>query len=127
MNPVTGKITSPFGTRIHPITRKQSFHSGVDIAVREGTDVKAPADGKIVDVWEDPMGGLSVSMITPDRVRYGFAHLKCWLVKEGQQVHEGEVIALSGMTGRATGPHLHFSMKINGIAEDPQKHFDFRS
>lgn len=126
MNPIIGKITSPFGKRKHPITGVMSFHNGVDIACPAGTAVVAPADGRIQKLWTHPRGGMCLSMVTPDGIRYGFAHLEHRLVKEGQIVKEGDVIALSGNTGHSTGPHLHFTVQIDGKWKDPGEWFDFK-
>ena len=126
MHPVIGNISSPFGRRKHPITGVMSFHNGVDIACPAGTAVVAPADGKIHKLWTHQRGGMCLSMLTPDGVRYGFAHLEHRLVKDGQVVREGDVIALSGNTGQSTGPHLHFSMQVNGVWTDPANHFNFK-
>lgn len=125
MNPVVGIITSPFGKRKHPITGITSFHNGIDIGCPSGTAVVAPADGKIHKLWTHPRGGMCMSMVTLDGVRYGFAHLENRLVKEGQVVREGDAIALSGNTGQSTGPHLHFTIKVNGVFQDPLRYFDF--
>jgi len=121
-SPVLGKITSRFGRRKHPITGIESFHNGVDIACPTGSAVVAPADGKILRLWTDPRGGMSLSMVSNDGVRFGFAHLENRLVKQGQEVREGDVIALSGNTGHTTGPHLHFTMSKDGMWIDPLVH-----
>jgi murein DD-endopeptidase MepM/ murein hydrolase activator NlpD len=126
MNPLTGKITSPFGKRIHPITKAVSFHNGVDIACPVGTVVVAPADGKIELIWHHELGGNSLSMIAKDGLRYGFAHLSKVVVEKDQTVEEGQIIALSGNTGRTTGPHLHFTVKRNGYWADPVTYFNFK-
>ncbi len=123
MNPVTGKITSPFGLRKHPITGRESFHNGIDIACKVGTPVVAPDYGIITEVWSHERGGLCLAMEGTDEVRYGFAHLSKRLVKKGQPVLEGQVIALSGNTGQSTGPHLHFTVKKLGIWVDPTLDF----
>lgn len=127
MDPIIGKITSPFGKRKHPVTGIVSFHNGVDIACPAGTAIVAPAHGTIHRLWTDPRGGMCLSMLTPEGVRYGFAHLENRLVKAGQEVREGDVIALSGNTGHSTGPHLHFTVKVNGVWQDPVKYFDFNN
>jgi len=122
ISPVLGKITSRFGKRKHPITGVESFHNGIDIACPAGTAVVAPMDGKIQRLWTDPRGGMSLSMISTDGTRFGFAHLEHRLVKQGQEVREGDIIALSGNTGHSTGPHLHFTMSREGEWVDPLDH-----
>jgi murein DD-endopeptidase len=120
-----GRITSRFGTRIHPITKALSFHNGIDIAIPIGNDVVAPVAGKIMQVWAHDRGGLSLAMIGQDGRRYGFAHLSKQLVKQGQMVQEGEKIAETGNTGASTGAHLHFTVKQNGEWIDPETLFKF--
>jgi murein DD-endopeptidase MepM/ murein hydrolase activator NlpD len=110
--PVRGKITSNFGYRVHPITKENLFHNGIDISCHLSTPVLAPDDGIIIEQWEHPTGGISLAMVKGN-VRFGFAHLSGYSCNLGDRVKKGEVIAYSGNTGRSTGPHLHFTMKIN--------------
>ncbi len=127
-NPVKiTRITSKFGSRIHPITKVESFHNGVDLAAAIGTDVVAPVAGKVMQVWNHARGGgKSLAMIGQDGRRYGFAHLSQQLAKAGQMVAEGEVIAKTGNSGASTGgPHLHFTVKKNGSWVDPESLFKF--
>ncbi len=123
MKPVNGKITSNFGKRKHPVSGKISNHNGVDIACPVGTPIKAPVDGVIIDIWEDEKGGKSLAMISYDGIRFGFAHLSKHNVSELDEVTEGQIIAYSGNTGQATGPHLHFTVQRNGIYLDPLEYF----
>lgn len=126
MNPVTGRITSKFGSRRHPITGIVTLHNGIDIACVAGTPVKAPEEGTVIQVWEHIKGGKCVAMVGKTCRRYGFAHLSGQLVTVGQQVTEGQVIARSGNTGQSTGPHLHFTVQENGYWRDPLNYFDFK-
>ncbi len=125
IKPCAGPITSPFGNRTHPFTGAVSFHNGLDIAAPVGTPVYAPASGKVTQLWDHASGGLCLAFVSPDGTRFGFAHLDSWAVKVGDQVQAGDIIARSGNTGRSTGPHLHFTMKINNAWVDPQQHIDF--
>lgn len=125
-NPVAGRITSYFGTRIHPVTHKKSFHNGVDIAAPVGTFVKSPDFGTVTELWDHDAGGRCLAMENRSGVRFGFAHLSDRLVKVGDKVNAGQVIALTGNTGRSTGPHLHFTVKVNGEWDDPMLYFSFR-
>lgn len=127
MLPVQGKITSRFGKRKHPVTGLESFHNGVDISCACGTPVLAPDYGIIMKLWSHPLGGLCMAMKSTEGIRFGFAHLSKRLVKEGQPVVQGQRIALTGNTGRSTGPHLHFTVQELGIWIDPLKYFDFKS
>jgi murein DD-endopeptidase MepM/ murein hydrolase activator NlpD len=126
INPLTGRVTSKFGNRPHPITKKTSFHNGVDIAAVIGTKVVAPAAGTITEAWEHDRGGYCMAMLDDKGVRFGFAHLNDFIAKKGQKVKAGEVIALSGNTGASTGPHLHFTVKVNGQWVDPLTYFTFK-
>lgn len=111
--PVAGEILSGFGMRIHPITKKQKMHTGVDIAAPKGSPVVSPADGKVEMVWNDTTygGGLSIRIKHYNGYTTGYCHLSEQLVKVGQLVKQGEKIAKVGSTGASTGPHLHFSVR----------------
>lgn len=125
MIPVKGRISSKFGDRVHPVTKRKSFHNGVDIAAPHGTDIVAPANAKVINIWNHPTGGLSLAIATVDNVRFGFAHLSSTICKVGDVVKMGQVIAKVGNSGLSTGAHLHFTMKINDIFVDPQKYINF--
>lgn len=124
------KVSSPFGTRIHPVTKKQVSHSGIDIPCPQGTTIYAPADGVIASVWHDTAfgGGLSMT-IRIGHFRVGFAHLSAANVTRGAKVKKGAPVALSGGTpgtygaGTSTGPHLHLTFRdlISGKLMDPDK------
>ena len=117
--PAQGRISSEYGHRHHPVTGQHSFHSGVDIAVPVGSAVRSPFVGKVTEVKEDPHLGLAVVVEHPDGLRSVFGHNSQAQVKVGQTVKAGEIIALSGNTGRTTGPHVHFSLYRNGRPVDP--------
>lgn len=120
--PVKGKITSPFGNRLHPINGVQSFHNGIDISAKTGTEVLAPDAGKVTEYWDHAKGGKCLAITNKDGVRFGFAHLHFRYAQLHQDVKAGEVIALVGNTGASTGPHLHFTIKINGQWVNPEDH-----
>ena len=114
-----GVISSVFGERTSPIFGSEEVHNGVDIAVPEGTAVKAVADGKIVTAGiSDSYGNYIVEEITPEYSAL-YAHLSKHEISEGAEVKKGDEIALSGHTGWATGPHLHLTVKKNGEDIDP--------
>ncbi len=124
INPVNanGWITSRFGYRKSPFTGRKEFHSGLDIASKSGTKVIVTANG-IVSFAARKMyiGNLVVIDHGYGRVtKYG--HLKKTLVKRGQKVKRGDVIGLLGNTGRSTGPHVHYEVKINGTPVNPLKY-----
>lgn len=127
INPVCGRIVSSFGKRLHPITKIETFHNGIDIVCKCGTPILAPDYAVVTEVWDHERGGRSLAIETVDGIRFGFAHLQKRLVKVGEPVLEGQKIAYSGDTGQTTGPHLHFTMKKDGQYINPEEHFDFRT
>jgi len=84
-----------------------------------------PESGEVARVYDHETGGITVIMIADSGTRYGFAHLDKSLVKPGERVTEGHVIAKSGNTGKSTGPHLHFTVQQHGIWIDPATRFNF--
>jgi murein DD-endopeptidase MepM/ murein hydrolase activator NlpD len=118
--PVRGVISSPFGPRIHPIYGIPSFHTGIDIAVPEGTPVRAAAGGVVTfSGWQEGFG-LLVTIDHGNGYETYYGHLSKLLVSAGQSVSAGDVIALSGNTGLSTGPHLHFEVHYLGTPVDPR-------
>ena len=116
--PVSGVITSGFGWREHPIFGRQIFHSGIDIGVDEGTPVHAADSGTVVySGWMDGYG-YAVVIDHGNGISTLCAHNSDLAVSEGQSVSKGTVIAYAGSTGNATGPHVHFEVRVNG---DPVK------
>ena len=115
--PVEGRVMSRFGWRGH------RHHDGIDIAAPEGTPVVAAADGIVIYSGNGfrGYGNLIVIKHTP-RVFTIYAHNKKNLVRKGQKVRQGQTIALVGSTGRATGPHLHFELRIGNKPVDPLKY-----
>jgi len=120
--PVDGRISSTFGNRIHPVTGAVgSFHNGIDIAAPIGTPVVAPMRGEVLSIYTHNTGGLSLIVQHPNGYRTGYAHLNRILVRTGEEVMQGEVIAEVGNTGASTGPHLHFTItNAAGNKVDPQ-------
>jgi murein DD-endopeptidase MepM/ murein hydrolase activator NlpD len=117
--PVSGRISCPFGYRIHPITRVHSMHTGVDIACPTGTPVHAAADGEvIVASWMGAYGN-AVVIDHGGGVSTLYGHNSRLLVKNGQRVKKGQVIAKAGSTGWSTGPHCHFEKRVNGKPVNP--------
>ncbi len=119
MWPVAGYLKSGFGYRIHPIFGYRRFHSGIDIVAPSGTLVKAGDGGDIIQAGYDGGYGYSVVVYHGGGFATWYAHLSRILVSVGQRVERGQVIGLVGATGWATGPHLHFEVRINGAAQNP--------
>lgn len=120
--PAKGWLTSRFGYRTSPFTGESQAHAGIDIAAPTGTRVVAPADGVVTSVtYENGYGKvLVINHGYGVTTRYG--HNSEILVKSGQRVRRGETISLIGSTGRATGPHLHYEVRLNGIPVNPARY-----
>jgi LysM repeat protein len=122
VSPLSGRLTSSFGKRRHPVTGQRSFHGGIDLAVPQGSWVGAAADG-VVSFAGDNAGhyGKAVFITHQGGYETHYGHLSRIFVRTGQRVSARKLIAKSGSTGRSTGPHLHFTIKKNGACLDPLK------
>jgi murein DD-endopeptidase MepM/ murein hydrolase activator NlpD len=120
--PVEGQVTGSFGERIDPFNGEGAFHSGVDIGSNYGTPIIAPADGVVT--FTDLLGGYGKAVMIDHghgiSTRYG--HLSGFAVAAGQAVHRGDVIGYVGASGRSTGPHLHYEVRINDTPVNPYKY-----
>jgi murein DD-endopeptidase MepM/ murein hydrolase activator NlpD len=120
--PVEGQVTGSFGERIDPFNGEGAFHSGVDISSAYGHAVIAPADGVVT--FADFFGGYGKAIMMDHghgiTTRYG--HLSGFAVTAGQQVHRGDTIGYVGLSGRSTGPHLHYEVRINDTPVNPYKY-----
>jgi murein DD-endopeptidase MepM/ murein hydrolase activator NlpD len=114
-------ISSNFGWRKDPITSQQEYHEGLDIAVWYNTPVLATAPGKVTFVGWNGGYGWSVEVDHGHGYSTYYAHLNKIVVSKGDKVDKGERIALSGNSGRSTGPHLHYEVRINGVPKNPRK------
>lgn len=120
--PVKGRVSGVFGSQRILNDKPRSPHRGLDIAAPMGTPVLSPADGIVRLVAEDMvLMGNTLIVEHGLGVRSIFIHLNRILVKEGDQVFQGDVIARVGKSGRATGPHLHWGVFVGTVAVDPQK------
>jgi murein DD-endopeptidase MepM/ murein hydrolase activator NlpD len=120
--PVKGWITSGFGPRVSPFTEKPAWHDGLDIGAAANAPVQAPAQGRVTTVAFDSKLGNLVKLDHGFGIETLYGHLAKALVKEGQRVKRGDVVGLVGSTGLATGPHLHYMVKVNGQTFDPTKY-----
>ncbi len=113
------RISSPFGYRISPVLGVRKLHTGVDLAVREGSEVRAVADGTVRRASEDGVNGRVLIIDHGQGVTTAYCHNSELLVARGQRVGRGELIARSGNTGRSTGPHLHYQLALSAQPVDP--------
>lgn len=120
--PVEGLVTGSFGERIDPFNGEGAFHRGVDISSSVGQPVVAPADGVVT--FADFLGGYGRAIIVDHghglTTRYG--HLANFAVIAGQEIHRGDTIGYVGLSGRSTGPHLHYEVRINDTPVNPHKY-----
>jgi murein DD-endopeptidase MepM/ murein hydrolase activator NlpD len=119
--PVRGFVTSDFGQRLDPYTADRVMHAGLDIANDFGKEVISPSDGTVVFAGLE--GGYGNVLVIDHgygiKTRYG--HLSKIGVKPGDHVKRGQSVAAIGNTGRSTGPHLHYEVRVNGVAQNPRK------
>lgn len=125
--PVNGaRISSPYGTRIHPIFHTKIFHTGIDYAIAQGTPIKASNAGKVI--YSGWYGGYGKVVILDHGSCTGaptttlYAHMSRQNVRVGDNVTRGQVIGFVGSTGYSTGPHVHFEIRINGKHVNPNKY-----
>ncbi len=117
--PSNGNITSPYGTRIHPVTGVKTFHHGIDIPGNMGAPVVAAESGVVITSAYLNGYGNSIIIDHGDGVTTLYGHNSSLSVSVGQEVSKGQEIALIGSTGISTGPHCHFEVRINGATTDP--------
>ena len=122
--PVNGKVTSTFGKRVDPITGKARLHKGLDIAAVKGTDIESVRGGTVTFAGERGGYGQVVYVDHGDGLETRYAHCSRLLVKTGDTIAQGQVLAEVGSTGRSTGNHLHFEARKDGVAIDPKTIFN---
>jgi murein DD-endopeptidase MepM/ murein hydrolase activator NlpD len=119
--PARGWVTSDFGQRLDPYTADRVMHAGLDIAAPHGKEIQAPSDGTVVFAGLE--GGYGNVLVIDHgygiKTRYG--HLSAISVKAGEKVTRGQTVAAVGNTGRSTGPHLHYEVRVNGVPQNPRK------
>ena len=117
--PTRGWVTSQFGWRISPFTGKRDLHEGIDIAGDFGTPIAAPARASVVFAGSKGPLGNALILDHGHGVRTTYGHLRETLVRDGDQIERGQLIATIGNSGRSTGPHLHYAIEVRGRLVDP--------
>ena len=112
-------LTSGFGMRTHPVLGGRRGHKGIDLASPTGTPIRAAADGMVSRADWFSSYGLYVSLEHGGSIETRYGHMSRLNVAAGQMVHKGDIIGYVGSTGRSTGPHLHYEVRIAGIAVNP--------
>jgi murein DD-endopeptidase MepM/ murein hydrolase activator NlpD len=120
--PVMGWVTSGFGFRTNPFTGLTQMHEGLDISNRVGTPVVATAEGIISDTGNDWVHGKILVISHGFGMTTRYSHLSKVMVRVGQKVKRGDKVAEVGTTGRTTGPHLHYEVRLNGIPVNPMRY-----
>ncbi len=114
------RVSSPFGYRVNPVTGNYGIHGGIDLAADSGTKINPALSGKVLKAKYSSDYGNFVMIDHGDNVITLYAHCSKLLVSAGDYVDENDVIALVGSTGRSTGPHLHFEVRINDVRINPE-------
>jgi len=119
--PVNADVNSGFGYRISPFEARIKMHEGVDFALQSGAPIHCTADGVVKRVEHDGTYGLMVDVEHSDHIFTRYAHMSGVAVVLGQKILRGQVLGFAGSTGRSTGPHLHYEVRIDGEPKDPER------
>jgi len=122
MWPIEGPVTSSFGEREDPFNGEGAFHSGIDISAPDGTPVRATADGEVSDASMGAGYGREVVLNHGHDVMTVYGHLSAIAVLPGQHVKQGQVVGYVGQSGRSTGPHLHYEVRVHNVPVNPHKY-----
>jgi murein DD-endopeptidase MepM/ murein hydrolase activator NlpD len=120
--PVRGQVNSGYGSRVSPWSATSEFHSGLDIGAPVGTPVKAPAPGIVVFAGVHAEYGQTLIVDHGNDTKSIYGHLSRLNVAVNEKVQRGEVIALTGNTGRSSGPHLHYEIQVKGQSVNPNSY-----
>ena len=127
IRPVSGAVTSSFGMRVHPIFNVVQFHSGIDFSAAMGTVVQSTGDGIVAFSGYDKGYGQIITINHGYGYKTIYAHLSKSLVRQGQQIKRGDIIALTGNTGVSTGPHLHYEVLKDNVKVNPTAYFFYET
>lgn len=119
LRPVSGRVTSLFGRRVHPKSHSWHFHTGVDISAPSGTPISSSQSGKVTCAGWRRGYGLIVVVSHGNNLETAYAHCSKVAVKVGQSVTAGQRVGFVGSTGVTTGSHLHFEVRKNGVVQNP--------
>ena len=120
--PVIGHLTDGFGERMDPFSGEGAFHTGVDIASQYGDSVRATADGVVLEAGERAGYGRLVVIDHGYGLTTWYGHLSTLNVLPGEQLHRGDTVGNVGVSGRSTGPHVHYEVRINGAPVNPMRY-----
>jgi murein DD-endopeptidase MepM/ murein hydrolase activator NlpD len=120
--PVVGHLTGSFGERMDPFSGEGAFHTGVDISSQYGDSVRVTADGVVIEADERAGYGRLVVVDHGYGVTTWYGHLSTYNVLVGEQLHRGDTIGNVGVSGRSTGPHVHYEVRINGAPVNPLRY-----
>ncbi len=120
--PVEGRVTSNFGERQDPFNGEGAFHAGIDIGAPVGTPVRATADGDVAKAGWGTGYGREIAVDHGHDIETVYGHLSSIAVVEGEHVTRGQVIGYVGQSGRSTGPHLHYEVRVHDVAVNPHKY-----
>jgi murein DD-endopeptidase MepM/ murein hydrolase activator NlpD len=124
-NPVNAAFnSSSYGWRIDPFNGNKAFHEGLDFTANTGTPIRAAADGIVSSAEQGGAYGKLVKIEHGAGLETRYAHASKILVKVGERVTKGQIVAEVGSTGRSTGPHLHYEIRLNGASLDPRKYLN---
>ena len=126
IEPVNGIITSSCGERENPILQKMEYHNGLDIAVAENTQADAVKSGVVTEVRNSETLGKVLKYETEDGYTVMYAHLNNVLVKKGENIKQGQIVAMTGNTGLSTGPHIHYSVWRGDMLINPMQFVDLK-
>ena len=118
--PVSGKLTSDYGFRTNPVTGQYRMHGGIDIGANTGTPIMCAYDGRVTAAGYSDSYGYYIIVKHNDNVETLYGHCSELVAREGEYVKRGETVALVGSTGRSTGAHLHFEIRVGGCRIDPR-------